>query len=238
MTTVFVTTSWDDGHVLDERLADLLEESGLPGTFYIAPRNVELPTRERLSPEATRALSERFEIGGHTLNHQRLSRLSADDAWHEVVDGKAALEEATGRHVTSFCYPGGAYGPEHPAMIERAGFLTARTVRRWVTRPTTAFEMATTMHGYRHLLDGAPILRTARGRPRLAARLYANWDDLAIRIFNRVAARGGIYHLWGHSWEIDRNGDWERLARVLRHIGGREGVAYVTNTELAERTSP
>jgi len=37
----------------------------------------------------------------------------------------------------------------------------------------------------------------------------------------------------GHSWEIDRNHDWSRLERVLKHIAGRTDVRYVTNGELA-----
>ena len=37
---VFVTTSWDDGHVLDHKVANLLESYDLPGTFYVATQNV------------------------------------------------------------------------------------------------------------------------------------------------------------------------------------------------------
>ena len=128
MSAAYVTTSWDDGHVLDLRLADLLAANGLPGTFYVAPRNVELPTRERLSDEATRGLAEAFEIGGHTLNHRRLGHLSPDAAWEEVVSGKAALEQSIGEPVTSFCYPGGVYGPEHPRH-DREGGLHERANR-------------------------------------------------------------------------------------------------------------
>ncbi len=31
----FITTSWDDGHPLDFRVAELLSKYGLRGTFYI-----------------------------------------------------------------------------------------------------------------------------------------------------------------------------------------------------------
>jgi peptidoglycan/xylan/chitin deacetylase (PgdA/CDA1 family) len=232
---VHVTTSWDDGHVLDVRMAELLSRHGLPGTFYVAPRNCELRPAERLGEEATRQLAGDFEIGGHTLYHLRLGHLPADEAEREVVTGKQALEQTIGAPVTSFCYPGGVYGPEHPPMVARAGFTTARTVERWVSHATPLFETATTMHGYRHLVDGPPILRFAGGDPRLAARLYLNWDELAIRLFDRVMAEGGVYHLWGHSWEIDANGDWGRLDRVMAHIAGHEGVSYLDNTELARR---
>ena len=32
----WITTSWDDGHTLDLRLADLLDKYDLRGTFYVA----------------------------------------------------------------------------------------------------------------------------------------------------------------------------------------------------------
>ena len=60
-----------------------------------------------------------------------------------------------------------------------------------------------------------------------------NWDDLAIDMFELIRARGGVFHLWGHSWEIDEQGDWDRLERVLRHVSGRQDVRYVTNGDLA-----
>jgi hypothetical protein len=59
-----------------------------------------------------------------------------------------------------------------------------------------------------------------------------NWDDLAIGLFERTRRRGGLFQLWGHSWEIAQQGDWARLERVLRHISGQEGVRYVTNGDL------
>ena len=41
MKFVLVTTSWDDGHILDIKLASLLRLYNLKGTFYIAPYNKE-----------------------------------------------------------------------------------------------------------------------------------------------------------------------------------------------------
>ena len=38
---VIVTTSWDDGHPLDLKVADILSEFGIQGTFYVAPYNRE-----------------------------------------------------------------------------------------------------------------------------------------------------------------------------------------------------
>ena len=61
---------------------------------------------------------------------------------------------------------------------------------------------------------------------------YLNWDELAISVFNKIAEDGGVFHLWGHSWEIDKNKDWERLERVFRHISNHPTISYLTNGEL------
>ena len=38
MKIAVLTTSWDDGHRCDVRLARMLKEHGLKATFYVAPR--------------------------------------------------------------------------------------------------------------------------------------------------------------------------------------------------------
>jgi peptidoglycan/xylan/chitin deacetylase (PgdA/CDA1 family) len=234
---VFVTTSWDDGHMRDHQLAGLLDTYGLPGTFYVAPRNVELRPRERLRERDLRALASDFEIGGHTLTHLRLATLPDSVARHEITDGKDALEQTIGMPLRSFCYPGGAYDERHRRMVEEAGFAVGRTVRRWVTAASSPFEMHTTVNAYRHLVDGPAALRLAAGQPAMARRLFWNWDLLAMTIFDQVVATGGVFHLWGHSWEIDANGDWDRLERVLSYISRRPGIEYVDNGELGARTA-
>lgn len=230
---VVVTTSWDDGHAEDLPLADLLDANALPATFYVAPRSVEIEPRLRLTPAQIGELGSRFEIGGHTLTHQRLTVLDGPAARREIVDGKAELEAVTGAPVTSFCYPGGAYGPTHVAMVGEVGFTVARTVERFVTAaPVDLLEVGTTVHAYRHLVD-LPLRRPPRHHVGRAVSFWRNWDDLAIALFEQTRRRGGVYHLWGHSWEVRARGDWPRLERVLRHIGRKPDVTYVTNGQLA-----
>ncbi|MBN1171856.1 MAG: polysaccharide deacetylase family protein, partial [Micromonosporaceae bacterium] len=195
---VVVTTSWDDGHRLDGRLAALLERFDLPATFYVAPRNIELAPRDRLPAAALRELAERFEIGGHTLSHQRLPALSEAAARQEIRAGREELEGAIGGPVTSFCYPRGEYRPAHVRMVEETGFTFARTVRRSALHPGRPLEALTTVNAYAHRVDGPLALRLARLRPRTALRLYLAWDELALRWFQRCLRDGGVFHLWGH----------------------------------------
>jgi peptidoglycan-N-acetylglucosamine deacetylase len=228
----YVTTSWDDGHVLDERLAGLLSAKEIKATFYIATQNVEYPASALLDAAGLRELATRFEIGGHTLTHRRLTGLSLADADADIRAGKARLEEITDRAVTSFCYPGGQYKAEHAALVKDAGFRCARTVRRLCTGAVTdPFAMATTVQARPHPRDWPRIAAANRFRPVRSVRCF-DWAALAVSLFDQVLAEGGVFHLWGHSWEVDRLGQWDRLAMVLDHISHRPQARYVTNGEL------
>jgi len=231
--SMVVTTSWDDGHRLDPRLADLLDRYAIAGTFYIAPRNIEFAAADRLVPEAVRELGERFEIGGHTLSHRRLPQLPEADARQEIRAGKNEVEDIIGAPVTSFCYPRGEYTRAHVRMVRECGFTVARTVRRHHLDPGDRFESRTTVNAYAHRVDGFAVLRMARMRPKAAARMFLGWDDFATAWFDKCLREGGVFHLWGHSWEVDARGDWQRLERVLEYISRRPGVRYVANGALA-----
>lgn len=231
MKNIIVTTSWDDGHVLDLKLAELLLRYRVAGTFYISPEDREISIGDRLAKANIRDLSKNFEIGAHTMTHPLLSRVDDMVARREIAASKKTLEDILGSSVNSFCYPGGDYGLQHIRMVKDAGFLLARTTKRFsVAVGNNLFELPTTLHCYRHWSDATPIFREI-GISHFT-RDYLHWDELAIDMFDKVRLSGGVFHLWGHSWELERNGDWDRLERLLQYISGNPGVDYVTNREL------
>jgi peptidoglycan/xylan/chitin deacetylase (PgdA/CDA1 family) len=228
-----VTTSWDDGHRLDSRLADLLAEYGLPGTFYVSPRDAEFEPGDRLARSQVINLSQGFEIGAHTMTHPRLTRLGKSAAQREIIDSKCYLEDAVGRAVDSFCYPYGLFGSEHVQIVHDAGFRYARTVRRFArSTGSDRLRAPTTVHAYSHLVDIPQAIALGRFNPMTSWDMYAHWDRLAMHLFDGVLERGGVFHLWGHSWEIDRNNEWDALRRVLSYISNRSEVIYLVNGQL------
>src|SRR5262245_15905834 len=72
--SLLVTTSWDDGHPADLRVADLLDKHGLKGTFFIPCSNSE--GRSVMCSSDVAELGRRFEIGGHTQNHVSLTEIA------------------------------------------------------------------------------------------------------------------------------------------------------------------
>lgn len=231
MKKIIVTTSWDDGHVLDLKVSGLLKKYGLTGTFYISPEDRELPQTKRLSKDQVLELSKNFEIGAHTITHPRLSSITDIEAEFEITSSKKTLENWLGQEVFSFCYPGGDFHEAHKKIVKAAGFKLARTVSRFTTSiGEDYFAIPTTVHAYRHWSDVLPIFR--QGGLANFFKYYLNWDELAISLFEKTYKEGGVFHLWGHSWEIEKNHDWERLEKVFRHISNRPNVVYLTNGKM------
>jgi peptidoglycan-N-acetylglucosamine deacetylase len=233
MKGAIVTSSWDDGHKCDLRLARMLKQYGMKATFYVSPRNKEWAESDLLTQKEIREVSNDFEIGSHTVTHPRLPTISQGQARKEIVDSKAMLEDMTGQAIMSFCYPGGAYTAVHPQLVRDAGYRFARTVIRYAFRVDEPYEAPTSLHARNHWRsDLWKIACFAKFHP-LAVRNYLEWDSLGRAMFDRVAGMGGVFHIWGHSWEIDQHNDWERLEGMFSYLSARSGVQYVTNGELA-----
>jgi hypothetical protein len=61
---------------------------------------------------------------------------------------------------------------------------------------------------------------------------FESWVDLGKRLFSQVLEHGGIWHLYGHSWEIDELAIWDELREMLDHVSHFKGVTYLTNGQL------
>jgi peptidoglycan-N-acetylglucosamine deacetylase len=215
----------------------MLKEHGLRGTFYISPQNQEFGKNELLTPQEIRDINCDFEIGAHTLTHRSLDTISVEEAKKEVLGSKMLLEQITGSPVSTFCYPRGAYTDLHVQLVKDAGYRYARTVARYTFSVTNLYEAGTSLHIYNHGL-GLDTWRTARFvrfRPIKTWRCL-DWDVLGRTMFDHVLAAGGIFHIWGHSWEIDANNDWGRLEEFFRCISSHPSVEYATNGELEARS--
>jgi glycosyltransferase involved in cell wall biosynthesis len=232
MKQVIVTTSWDDGHVLDMRLADLLKKYNLPGTFYVSPQDREFPKSELLTDAQVLTLSQGYEIGAHTMTHPRLTKISDADAYQEMLDSKLYLQDVIGKRILSFCYPGGNYKRRHARLAANAGFVYARTVKRHINDlKDSLFVAGTSVNCYNHYQDLWKIACFVRFNPKKTIE-YFQWENLAKAMFDHVSKTGGVFHLWGHSWEIDQHGDWDKLEEVFKYISRRPDVTYCMNGEL------
>jgi hypothetical protein len=226
------TTSWDDGYALDLRLADLLAEHEVRGTFYVP---VKFEGRMEASElRAVRKLG--MEIGAHTVNHVDLT--AAADPFAELIDGQRYLEDVLGEEITAFAYPFGRFDSRVSRLAQRAGYSLARTTMAFSTRPDfNPYQMPTSfqfvpckraIHA-RHALREWNLkgLLTWCGQWGFATSLRC----LAELALGQAQAWNGVVHIWGHSWEIESHQLWSELRVLLKEIRQQPGIACLTNTE-------
>ena len=231
-----ITTSWDDGHPLDLKLAALLAKYDIPATFYLPIENRE---RECMNTREIGELSASFDIGGHTYHHVNLPQVSVKRAEYEVREGKLRLEEIAGRELISFCYPQGGFSEGVKSVVKEAGFLGARTMKPLTRELKDLFEIGTTVHATHWRVAPLVMCSLTSADVELLSYMLSNelfseaWDRVALETAGFVIRNGGIWHLWGHSWEIEYNSDWERLEAVLRNINelSREATR-IDNSQL------
>lgn len=71
-----------------------------------------------------------ISIGSHGASHRPLGRVSADDAWAEMMGSKAMLEGALRGEVRVFSFPHGSATPALEEMARRAGYVAACGIER------------------------------------------------------------------------------------------------------------
>jgi hypothetical protein len=238
--SAYLTTSWDDGHPADFRVAELLNRYNLRGTFYV-PREARTGTLDEAS---LRTLGRQVELGAHTLHHVFLDHASDTVARREIEHSKAWIEDLTGRPCTVFCPPGGKFQRIHLKMIREAGFAAIRTVELMsLSRPRLReglLVLPTTLQAFPH----RPVTYVKNAWKRLAgANLWRyllcgpgrQWHSMAETLLQNVAKNGGVFHLWGHSWEVQVTNQWERLEELFKLMSQYAAeVPCVTNSQLCE----
>lgn len=237
---MILTTSWNSGHPLDYEVADLLDQYNLRATFYI-PRQSH---RYTISESHIRELAERFEVGAQTLDDIALTQLPPDKAHQEITDSKAWIESVTGKACRMFSYPEGKFAPIHAEMVRKAGFVGARTTEYFsIEFPKLrhgVYEMPTTVQVFPQ--EPTRYLRNTIKRGSFR-RLWEyvqfgwgmNWDDLARMLWEECISHGGVFHLWGHSWEIEHFDQWKRLERMFRFFDEfADQETRLTNGEVCD----
>jgi peptidoglycan/xylan/chitin deacetylase (PgdA/CDA1 family) len=124
-------------------VAPLLTRLGVRATFYVNPGlwggRHQLVTGDAgrlLSADEARALvcDAGMELGAHSMRHDDLRTLDDATLAADLADGKAAVEEVTGRPCATLAYPFGAYDERVQRATAAAGYTLAWA---WLPGPWT-----------------------------------------------------------------------------------------------------
>jgi peptidoglycan-N-acetylglucosamine deacetylase len=210
----------------------------LRGTFYVPTGR--LGGESLFSRVDMRTLSASgFEIGGHTVSHAILPDIDPQQRNREITECKSVLEEILGTEVGMFCYPKGRRNREVEQAVKRAGYLGARSTETLTTRANfDPFAMPATIQAYPHrpsnyvrgLLRMGALATLMSAIPDLLT--FDNWLQLGKKQFDRTLRDGGVWHIYGHPWEIEKLNLWPQVREMFAYVGNRSEVRYVTNGQL------
>lgn len=116
-----VIITFDDGGCSDLLAAQELRRRSLPAAFFITWSR--LGTSSFLSHLQVAELGRLgFTIGSHSMTHQRLTELSAQELRAQLVGSRQRLEGLIGKPVTALALPFGAYNGAVIAAAFGAGY--------------------------------------------------------------------------------------------------------------------
>lgn len=233
------TTSWDDGHPLDSKLAALLERSGVTGTFYLCPRGHRGTS---LSKEEIQLLARRHEVGAHTLTHPSLPAITPAALREELAGSKKWLEQITGKECSLFAYPFGHCNQRVRDAVKAAGFRGARTTEDLLWRTDDPFLLSPSLQVHpfpfkpvwnRHAFSPLRTLWPQIRRSGIAITACRDWQHLARAAFLLALEQGKPwFHLWGHSWSLEQYQMWDDLTSFLSFVQSTKDVQHVRNSAL------
>lgn len=204
-----LTFSYDDGTVHDRRLVDIFNQYGMKGTFHLNSGN--LGKEGFLTEEEIPALFSGHEISCHSCHHPNLLMLEDKDVLAELTEDRRRLERLAGYPVTGMSYPYGDYDRRVLALLVEAGIVYSRTTKahRTFKLPYDFLEWHPTCHHTDHILE--------------------RWEE-----FLKSDRELPLFYIWGHSYEFDRQDNWDLIETFCQQAGGREDVWYATNKEIME----
>ena len=225
-----VTFSYDDGVRQDLRLAAQTAARGIKCTFNINSALVpETPGEGRITYAEIREglLGKGHEAAIHGARHLAPGTERTLVGLRDALDCRLQLEARLGGIIRGMAYPnsgikrftGGSDYETVRRYLQDIGVVYARTLGGDNNRfelPDDWYRWTPTAHHNNpHTLDWA--------------REFAAFNPNEVYLDSRFPR---LFYLWGHSYEFDRDNNWDRLDALCEILGGRDDVWYATNIAI------
>lgn len=221
-----VTFSYDDGCPEDIRFSDRLSVAGIKCTFNF---NSESMRSENLTKEQVleHILSKGHEIAVHGANHRALGSLSGCDGIRDVLECRLELERRYKRIIRGMAYP-------DAGITFLANGTTYENIKNYLTELGIVYSRTLGGDNDSFLLprDWHAWMPTAHHVNPEVINMIEKFLSLDVDAgsFSRRDAR--LFYMWGHSYEFERNSNWDLLERICDKISGHDDIWYANNIEI------
>lgn len=219
-----LTLSYDDGVEQDIKLISIMKEYDLKGTFHLnsgcyakeGTVYAEDNVHRRLTQLQAYKLynTSGMEIAAHGYSHAFLDQLPTNLCTMEIVKDREQLENQYKQIIRGISYACGAHNEEVVECLKIAGIAYARTVLDSgdFSLPKDWFRLKPTCHH-----NNIKLM------------------ELAHKFVEEEPVRSSwLFYLWGHSYEFERDNNWEVIQNFAQYIGRQDNVWYATNIEIYE----
>jgi peptidoglycan/xylan/chitin deacetylase (PgdA/CDA1 family) len=123
-----VILTFDDGYLdFYTDVFPILQKHQVKAVAYITPGLLDSPNYMDTKHVVEISGSGLVEIGSHTMTHLHLAGSQMEVVYYELHESKRTLEEMTGKNITAFAYPYGAYDQQAVRLVQEAGYTNGVT---------------------------------------------------------------------------------------------------------------
>lgn len=210
-----MTFSYDDGVMQDVRLSSLMKKHGVKATFnvnsFVYQKNDAPAGYLSLDELREIANDEHFEIACHGAIHPNYTFMPQSAVTDDIMQNRKFLEKQIGKIVRGFAYPSiSAYNDISEMALKATDIVYARLADnpKSFNLPENWYRWMPTCHH------------------NLAPELFEKFSG-DIPVFTPL-----LMYVWGHSYEFDRQNNWELIEELLEKCGQATDIWFATNMEI------
>lgn len=217
-----VTLSYDDSIEEDQDLISRLEKYNMKGTFNLIPgwfveEGKTYPAGETYRLTSVSKARKMYdhplvEVANHGNEHKYMSSLTTAEMAEDTLLCRRTLENLFGRNVRGMAYPYGWYDNTLEDVLKMCGITYCRTVNE-----TREFELP------ENWLEWNPTCHHDDEKLMQLTEQFVKMDSVE---------NPKLFYVWGHTFEFERNDNWDRMDRFMEAVSGREDIWYATNGEI------
>ena len=228
--TKAVTLSYDDGPIFDLPMLDILDRYGIKCTFNLNSIRMTEGRADTVPIEEvkSRMLEKGHEIAVHGEFHRAPGNIRPIETVRDVLNCRLWLEQTFGMIIRGMAYPD--TGITHVELG-----TTYETIRsclkdldiaysRTLGCDNDTFSMPSDWYAW------LPTIHHDNPKAIEYAEKFVAYD------YNGYAATRWprLFYIWGHSYEFDRNNNWDRLETLCQILSGKDDIWYATNIEICD----
>ena len=222
-----VTFSYDDGVSQDKRLAELFDKYGMKATFNF---NGDALRPNHFTKEDIKDifLSKGHEIAIHGLNHRANGNLRSIEGIRDVLDCRLELEERCGRIIRGMAYP-------DTGIRLMGNFTTYEKIKNYLGELDIAYARSLGDDNDEFMLpedfhNWIPSAHHKNSKIMEYIDKFLSLDTSTKLYHARRTPR--LLYIWGHSYEFDRDDNWDLIDTICQKLANNDEIWYATNIEI------